>query len=134
VRRATLQAATTYFACVFAAGFVLGTIRTLIIAPQMGDLAATVLELPAMLALSWFTCAWVLRQTPVPRTSRDRLGMGMAALLLLLFAEAVISLAFGGLTLAQHVALYARAPILLGLAGQLAFALFPWVQGRAAHT
>ncbi len=48
----TLKAAFLYFLPVFAAGFVLGTIRVLWLAPQTGHLVATLIELPVMLAIS----------------------------------------------------------------------------------
>jgi hypothetical protein len=60
------------------------------------------------------------------RTSSPASPWETVALLVLLAAEAVpCPLRLGGLTLAQHAALYATAPVLAGLAGQMAFALFP---------
>ena len=42
-----------YFALVFAAGFLLGSIRVLIIIPRSGEAVVVGLELPIMLAVSW---------------------------------------------------------------------------------
>jgi hypothetical protein len=47
---------------------------------------------------------------------------------LLMLAEVALSIALFGRTLADHLALYADADHQLGLAGQIAFALIPWVQ------
>lgn len=124
-----LKAAAAYFALVFAAGFVLGTLRTLWLAPALGPVLAVAAELPVMLGLSWLACGRVLRRTPLPVA--EAAAMGGLAFVLLLLAEAELSTALGGLTLRQHVALYAEPANQLGLAGQLAFAAFPLV--RAAR-
>ena len=44
--------ALVYVAAVFAAAFVLGTLRVLLVAPRLGELAAVALELPVVLCLS----------------------------------------------------------------------------------
>src|SRR5690606_39056760 len=50
--RPILHAALAYWAAIFALGFVLGTVRTLWLAPAVGELAAVALELPVMLGAS----------------------------------------------------------------------------------
>ena len=45
-------AATLYFAATFAAGFALGTFRTLFLAPRVGEFVAVLIELPIMLAVA----------------------------------------------------------------------------------
>jgi len=119
-----VQAAISYFVIVFVAGFALGTIRTLIIAPQTGELAAVAMELPLMIAVSWWACGVVVKRLKPASEVPSRIAMGLIALSLLLLAEIVVSLGLG-LTLAQHLALYATTPVQLGLFGQLLFALFP---------
>jgi hypothetical protein len=56
--------------------------------------------------------------------------MGGTAFVLLMLAEASLSIALFGRTIAEHLALYAHADHQLGLAGQIAFALIPTVQVR----
>lgn len=126
------RAALAYAALTFAAGFVLGTLRTFLIAPLAGPVLAVAIELPLMLALSWAACRFTLRRIAVKAAAPPRLAMGAVALLILLLLEALLSLTLGGLTLAQHIALYATTPVLLGLAGQVIFALFPLAQMRRA--
>ena len=56
-----LRAAIAYWAVVFALGFVLGTVRTLWLAPAIGVTVATAVELPIMLAASWWAAGWAVR-------------------------------------------------------------------------
>lgn len=49
---APLRFAVAYVGAVFAAGFVLGVLRTLWLAPAVGPLAAVAFELPLVLAFS----------------------------------------------------------------------------------
>ena len=39
-----------------------------------------------------------------------------------------------GRSMAEHLALYSQLPHQLGLAGQMTFAMFPWVQARRLRT
>jgi hypothetical protein len=48
----TLKAGVVYFALVFGAGFVLGTIRTLWVAPRVGVRTAELAEAPMMFGIS----------------------------------------------------------------------------------
>lgn len=123
-----LAAGAIYFAVVFAAGFVLGVLRTLFVAPTLGPMGAVGLELPVILAVSWFACARILQRRPLQ--GGEAVVMGASAFALLMGAEAAVSMSLGGRSLAQHLTLYAEAPHLLGLAGQLAFACIPALQAR----
>jgi hypothetical protein len=126
----TIFAGTAYVAAVFAAGFVLGVLRTLVLVPLLGELAAVLLELPMILIIAWGVCTRILRRWPLSSTAA--VGMGAIAFLLLMVAEAGLSTLLAGRSLAEHLALYAELPHQVGLAGQVAFALFPWVQARRA--
>ena len=129
--RAALRAGLAYFAAVFALGFVLGTIRTLWLAPRFGALAAVAFELPVMIAVSAFACRICLRRFEVPDATAPRLAMGALAFALLMLAELAISVWLSNLTVRGHFALYARAEHQLGLAGQIVFALLPlWLRRR----
>jgi hypothetical protein len=119
---------TAYVAAVFAAGFVLGVLRTLILVPLLGELAAVLVELPVIVTIAWLVCTRILRRWPLSPPSA--LGMGAVAFLLLMGAEAGLSTLLAGRSLAEHLALYSELPQQVGLAGQLAFALFPWIQAR----
>jgi hypothetical protein len=125
----TLRAGALYFALVFVAGFILGTLRERLIAPWVGSVGAVLIETPIMLAVSFWAARFVVGRLAVPARAGDRLLMGGAAFLLLMLAETVIGVALMGQTVAEHVAGYARPRQLIGLLAQIAFALFPLIVG-----
>ncbi|WP_017666998.1 hypothetical protein [Sandarakinorhabdus sp. AAP62] len=111
-----------YFTGVFAVGFLLGTIRTLWLAPAMGDLAAVAVELPVMIAASWWWCRRLLAGQTLAMA--ERAVMGGSAFLLLMLAEFGLAMAFGR-TPGVYWASFFTPAGLLGLAGQLGFAALP---------
>lgn len=113
-----------YFAGVFALGFLLGVARLLWLAPRLGETGAVLLELPLILAASWWWAGWLVRRLGVPAAPRPRLGMGGLAFALLLAAEFAVGAAAGRPPAAQ-VANWGTVAGGLGLAGQVAFALIP---------
>lgn len=123
-----LKAGAIYFGAVFAVGFCLGVLRTLALLPRLGETLAVLLELPVILTASWLICARILRSMPMRRPGAA--AMGAAAFALLMIAEVAMSTLLAGRSLAAHLALYAEPPHLLGLAGQLAFASFPYLQAK----
>jgi hypothetical protein len=128
-----LDEAARYVAAVFAAGFVLGTVRTLWIAPALGPTAAVALEAPAMLAVSWLAWRWVRRADPAPQTLADRVAVGALAFAVLMLAETVLAVTLFHRTLAEHLASFATLAGAIGLAAQLGFAAIPAVADGAGH-
>jgi hypothetical protein len=122
-----LWAGFLYFLLVFALGFLMGTVRTLGIEAGLGvgRLLAVLIELPIMLGASWLAAGFLLRRLAVGGGLLARIVMGGFAFLLLIGAEAVLSVVLAGRTLAQHFALYGEASHALGLLGQIGFALIP---------
>jgi len=90
-----LKAGVLYFALVFGAGFVLGTIRTLWIVPRLGTRMSELMETPIMLVITILAARWTVRRLAVPSTPPARLGMGCIALGLLLLAEFTRCSGFG---------------------------------------
>lgn len=117
-----------YFGVVFAAGFVLGTLRILVLMPRFGDGLAVGLELPIMLALSWFVCRWLIVRFDVPAMLVARLVMGTIAFAALMMAELGVSTLALGRSVSTHFHHYRELSAILGLAGQIAFAMFPIMQ------
>lgn len=125
-----IKAGLAYFAIVFAAGFALGTIRVLLIVPAVGETVAVLIETPVILTISWLACAFVVRRLSVPARLEDRVVMGVVAFALLMIAEVGVAWLLGRRSFAAYLAHYATLPGALGLAGQLVFAAFPWLQMR----
>lgn len=119
-----------YFAVVFAAGFVLGTLRVLVVAPVFGEIGAVLIELPIILAISWFACSLIVQRLSVPPRVSDRALMGAGAFVLLMMAELALSVVIFGRSPAEFANSLATLPGALGLAGQIAFATFPLLQSR----
>jgi hypothetical protein len=122
-------AAIAYWATIFALGFVLGTLRVLWLVPIVGLLAATAMEIPLMLVASWCAAGWLMRRFGIAH-ERDALAMGLAAFVLLLAAEYALAATLVGQTPSQWLAGLRQPHALLGLAGQMAFALIPWWRVR----
>ena len=127
-----LQAGCTYFAGAFAVGFLLGVLRTLVLVPRIGETMALLSELPIILGVSWLICGRILRRAPL--SSGEAVVMGAAAFVLLMIAELSMSVLLANRTFTAHLALYSDVSHLLGLAGQIAFALFPVLQTMRHRT
>ena len=127
---AGLRAGTAYFVLVFLWGSALGTGRTLFLEPRLGTVAATLIELPLMLLLSWWLCGLVLSRHFVPASLKARAAMGGLAFLLLMAAELGLSLYAVGGSVSGHFDAYREPAPLIGLAGQVLFALLPLVRLR----
>jgi hypothetical protein len=127
-----LAAGFRYFLIVFAIGFALGTVRTLLLAPRIGDLAAVALELPAMLAAAWWVCGKLVRR--LPDGLAPRVLMGGTAFILLMVAELAMSIWLFGRSPAAYATGLATSAGVLGLAGQIAFALLPLIHHAHSGT
>ncbi|XOV88197.1 MAG: hypothetical protein ACFHX7_25105 [Pseudomonadota bacterium] len=114
-----------YFAAALLLGFLLGTLRTLVMIPLVGEVVAVLLELPIILALTWLCCRQIIGRFGIAPRWQDRFQMGALALVILLTVEFLM-----------FVYLFDNAPgsfltrpgDLLGLAGQGIYALFPTLQ------
>jgi hypothetical protein len=126
VFRATTAGA-LYAITVFLIGFILGTIRVLLLAPRLGETIAVILEAPLMLAASWFVCRWCVDRLDVRRTVAARSLMGLVAFLVLMSAEVGLGAVLGR-SLADQLAAYGSAAGAIGLTAQVIFAMFPVIQ------
>jgi hypothetical protein len=112
-----------YLASVFAIGFVLGTLRSLVVAPRIGALAAVAIELPLMIGAAWLICRRLVRGVSPRLAVRATMsGVAFAGLMMLEFGLA--ALAFGQSPADYAARLWSPAG-LLGLAGQVVFAVLP---------
>jgi hypothetical protein len=116
-----------YFAAVFGAGFVLGTLRVIFIVRLVGERAAELAETPVMLAAAFFSARYLVRRFAIPAAASDRIGMGLIALGLMITAEFGLVLWLRGITISQYFE--TRDPIsgTVYYATLLIFAMMPLV-------
>ena len=127
----TLKSGLLYFAFVFGAGFVLGTIRVLWAVPRLGERTAELMETPIMLVVTILAARWVVQRLALPRTPAKRLAVGLVALGLLLVAETTGVLFLRGLTIGEYFA--SRDPVAgtVYLVMLAVFAIMPLLVNRA---
>jgi hypothetical protein len=118
------RAALLYWLAIFGLGFALGTVRVLVVAPQLGELAAVLVELPVMLGVSWLVARAILKRWR-PGRRILALAMGALAFILLLASEFALGVWGFGQQPQAWLAALARPAGVLGLAGQLAFGAIP---------
>ena len=99
-----VKAGALYFALVFGAGFVLGTVRTLWVVPRLGTRTAELMEMPIMLAVTILAARWTVLHLKVPSMWSARLEMGCMALVLILIAEFGFVLWIRGLSIKDYLA------------------------------
>jgi hypothetical protein len=124
------QAGLLYFACVFGAGFALGSIRVPLLVPRLGVRTAELIEMPLMLCVIVLAARWVVRRCALRPTPAARLGAGVLALAMLLLAELALALGLQGLTPSAYIA--SRDPVSGSIYAILlvVFALLPFWLGR----
>jgi hypothetical protein len=119
-----------YCAIVFTAGFVLGTIRTLLLLPRVGERAAELIEAPIMLVIVMLAASRLVRSASPPMPPSAWLAAGLVALGLLLSIELTVVLQLRGLTLTEYVAGRDAVAGTVYLASLGFFALAPWLRAR----
>ena len=129
-----LKAGFSYFVIVFGAGFILGPIRIVLIAPRLGERTAELLEAPLMLFVIVTAAKFVIRRFQVPPATINRLVFGLLAFTLGLLFEFTLVLKLRRLTLTEYF--HTRDPVsgavyylILGL-----FAVMPLLVGRGHAT
>lgn len=128
--RRSIVAGLAYFTVVFAFAFAIGVVRVLLVAPRLGETVAVLLELPLVLAASWWCCGVLVRHFPVAPRLIDRSVMGGLAFVVLQAAEGLLAVFVFGRSPAAYLAAFATLAGQLGLAGQIGFALIPLVRRR----
>jgi len=126
----SLASAAAYVSIVFSVAFALGTVRTLVVAPRVGDVIAVLIETPLILIVSWRTAGWVVRRFSVPADLRARLTMGFVAFVLLMTVETALGLGLFDRSLSQQFAAYGTLAGAIGLLAQIAFGIIPLLAGR----
>ena len=100
----TLLAGLLYFLIVFAAGFLFGVIRTMLVMPWVGARAAELGEMPLMAVVIAGAAAWVVRRRRLGGASRGaRLVVGVLGALLVLAFEALLVVTLRGESVTAYV-------------------------------
>ena len=122
-------AAAVYFALVFGTGFVLGTLRVLLVVPLVGTRAAELIEMPMMLLATVLAARRVVRRFCRGFGAGKRLGVGLFAVAGVLTADLGVGMGLRGMTFAEVFT--DRDPVSGSVYyGLLAlFAVMPWVVG-----
>jgi hypothetical protein len=112
-----------YFLIVFTFAFCMGVARVLLVAPRLGPMAAVLIEVPILIAVSWFVSRYLLRNSVLSLLQLAL--MGLTAFILTMASEALLAEFLQGNSVAAWAASLATSIGLLGLAGQIIFALMP---------
>jgi len=115
---------------VYAIGFVLGAIRVLLLVPRLGAFVSVLLELPLILGASFLFAKVTVKRFAVPEQIASRALMGATAFSVLMCGELAVFVFVFGNPSSAFLTQFATAPGAMGLAGQVAFALFPSLQRR----
>jgi hypothetical protein len=124
------KASIAYFALVFGAGFILGSIRVPFLVPRLGERIAELIETPFMFVVVLFSARFIVRRFALPTATSVRLGAGLIALSLLLAAELLLAVALQSQSLGEYIA--SRDPVSgsVYLAMLVLFAVMPLILAR----
>ena len=127
-----LIAASAYFLALFALGFVLGMIRVIFVVPRVGELVATIAEVPVMLIAAYFASRRAIRRWQVPPAIKIRVAMVTWFLALLFVFEALLGATLFGRSVDEQWTALGSPAGLVGLSAQIMAALLPLFVGRGA--
>ncbi len=125
-------AALVYFLIVFAAGFVFGTIRTLVLEPRFGPVIGTAFEAPFLLIAIVAAARWVPRVLNLRKDALPLTLMGLGAVALQQCADILVGTGLRDITVADQFAQFATAQGGIYAALLVAFALMPLLINRRA--
>ena len=123
-------AGVAYFALVFGAGFVLGSIRVLFIVPRLGERMAELIEMPFMFVVVLLSARFIVRHFALPTAAAVRLSVGIFALGLLLAAEFLLAVALQNRSIGEYIASRDRVSGSVYLAMLALFFAMPLILAR----
>jgi hypothetical protein len=124
-----LRAGIFYFLGVFAMGFILGALRSFFLVSYTGPVIAVLIEIPLMLLFAWYLCLLLTRKLEIPSDIYGRLLMGSVAFACLMMGEILIAVMLQAGRMTDFFLTFDLPENRIGLGAQIAFALFPAIQG-----
>lgn len=118
-----------YFALVFGAGFVLGTVRVLLLEPRLGTRTAELLEIPIMLVVVYLAAKYVVSKMHAIQARLPYLVTGVSALILLLLLEFTLVLGLQDLSFDRYLESRDAIAFAAYLVSLIVFALMPLLLG-----
>jgi len=98
------RASLVYFLGVFAAGFILGTIRVLALAEAIGESNAELVEMPLMALVCGLAAYYLVRYFEPLLSPARALVIGILSLSMLLAVEFTVVLTLRGLSIREYIA------------------------------
>ena len=123
-----ITAGLRYFLPVFAFAFLAGIVRTLVVAPRLGEVVAVSLEVPLVLGVSWAVCRRIVG--PIDPRPMPRAVMGITAFALLMIVELVMATLVFGRSPSTWLAGFRTLAGQIGFVGQIGFGLMPLLVRR----
>lgn len=124
------SAAAIYFLATFSAGFLLGSIRVVLLEPRIGAVAATLCEAPLLLIAMVVAARWTPRLVGLTTSLARMLAVGMSALALQQAADLLVGMLLRGLSAQQQFARLATPEGAIYAALLAIFALMPAIVNR----
>jgi hypothetical protein len=123
-------AAALYFLLVFGAGFLLGTIRVLLLEPRIGPVAAVLCEAPLLSIAIYLAARWVPQALGVPRGAGALFLIGIGALALQQVADFAVGVGLRGMSFAGQMAKLQTTEGLVYVGLLIVFVAMPFVVNR----
>lgn len=123
---------TAYFAIIFGTGFLLGTLRVLLLVPALGERHAELAEMPLMLIAIYFSARFLVRKLSKITSTIGYLYAGIIALLLLLVFEFTVVLGLRDMSLQDYFS--SRDPVsgTAYVVSLLIYMLMPYIMAMRA--
>ena len=121
----SVKAGVAYAVTVFAIGFVLGTVRVLLLVPHVGSTIAVSVESPIILIASWYVSRIWMARLAVGVEIRPCILVGAVAFVTLMILEVALSVSVFHRSMGEYLADLRSPAGAIGFAAQICFASFP---------
>jgi hypothetical protein len=114
----------------FAAGFLFGTFRVLLLVPLMGDRYAELCETPFMFVAIILIARWINTTYCRDYSNSRLLSIGLIAVSLILLADILVGISLRGMTFSEVFLIRDSVSDTVYYCLLIIFALMPWILGR----